>query len=194
MTACMWADKDILVAPRITMFREWSICFVYIYIYIIYILYIIYYILYIIYYILYIIYIYIYILYYIYIVQDFFRMQGLGMAQEIGCRHICKQNSSLLAYASPQKKQQQRVFMFTPIRASKLPLLRTSRDGVWQPRCLKCVVRQQLSVPRRGYFEAGSHLALRPARESLQQIACRFVRQTKNISLRMQNYILAIPR
>jgi hypothetical protein len=26
------------------------------------------------------------------------------------------------------------------------------------------VVRQQLSVPRRGYFEAGSHLALRPAR------------------------------
>ena len=34
MTARMWADKDILVAPRITMFREWSICFVYLYIYI----------------------------------------------------------------------------------------------------------------------------------------------------------------
>ena len=70
MTARMWADKDILVAPRITMFREWSICFVY-----------------------------------IYIVQDFFRMQGLKMAQEIGCRHVCKQNSSLLAYASPPKKK-----------------------------------------------------------------------------------------
>eukprot|EP00435_Cladocopium_sp_Y103_P008788 s2176_g2.t1 len=73
----------------------------------------------------------------------------------------------------------------------------TSMDEVWQPHCFECVVCLELSAPRRGYFEAGSHLWLETCnKESPQQVACRFAREKRrynSIRLRIENHCPAVP-